>query len=195
MKNGLKVIVYYFLQGVLLTTPITITVYIIYILFGKIDGIIPFGIPGLGLATLFIFLTIVGYLGNLFISVPLTRWIESFLDRAPLIKTVYSSIKDLVSAFVGKEKRFNQPVLIQLSKDSNLQRIGFITREDLSILGITKDKVAVYIPHSYAWSGNTYVIDRLNITPIYASSADVMKFIISGGVSAKEEIVDENSKN
>lgn len=192
MNKSIKRVIYYFLQGILLTTPIAITVYIIFILLEKIDSIIPFDIPGLGLLTLFSILTIVGYLGSQFISFPISKIFEKLLDKAPLIKTIYSSIKDLVSAFVGKEKRFNQPVLVKLSKDSNLQRFGFITREDLSHFGLPETKVAVYFPHSYAWSGNLMIVERENVVPVQAKPAEIMKLIVSGGVSSTIEIQDEN---
>lgn len=189
MRPRFKVLIYYFLQGVLLTAPIAVTLYVLYLLFEKIDGIIPvgLGIPGLGLLSLFALLTLIGYIGSLFIFIPLMRWVESILDRAPLIKTIYTSVKDLVSAFVGKQKRFNQPVLVKLSQDSTFHRLGFITREDLSSLGIRDNKVAVYMPHSYAWSGNTIIIDRQYITPVSGSASEVMKFVVSGGVSSSED--------
>jgi uncharacterized membrane protein len=93
-------------------------------------------------------------------------------------------MKDLIKAFMGKEKTFNKPVLVRLSKESNIEKIGFITRASLTELGIKEGKVAVYLPHSYAFSGNMFIVDAENVTPINASSAEVMKLIVSGGVAA-----------
>jgi len=112
------------------------------------------------------------------------------LDGAPLIRTIYNAVKDLVGAFVGKKKSFSQPVLVKLSNDTAIEKLGFITSEDLSELGLDSTKIAVYLPHSYAFSGNLFIVDRRNVTPINAKSADVMKFIVSGGV-AKADVADK----
>ena len=173
----------YFLRGALLTGPLAGTLYVIYKIFEIIDGIIPFNIPGLGLLTLIVFLTFVGYAGMYIIGQPIIQYFQRLLDKAPLIKTIYTSIKDLLSAFVGNEKKFDRPVLVKLNKDSNVEKLGFITRDDLTTLGIESDKVAVYLPHSYAFSGNLFIVTRENVRPINASSADIMKFIVSGGVA------------
>lgn len=173
----------YFFRGALLTVPLAATLYVIYKIFEIIDGILPFDIPGLGLLTLVVFLTVVGYAGVYIIGQPLILYFQRLLAKVPLIKTIYTSIKDLLSAFVGKEKRFDRPVLVKLNKDSNVEAFGFITREDLKSLGIESDKVAVYLPHSYAFSGNLFIVPKENVRTINASSADVMKFIVSGGVA------------
>ena len=194
-----KKIVGYFLQGLLYTVPIAITIYIIYQLFLSIDDIIPVDKPGLGILILFSGITVLGFLGSTIIAQPIIAYFTKFIEKAPLVKTIYSSIKDLVSAFVGKKKRFDRPVLVKVNKDSNLEKLGFITQNDLRNFGIEGDKVAVYLPHSYAFSGNLFVISKENVTPINASSADVMKFIVSGGVvnfgnGNKDELSEESEK-
>ncbi|MCK4699410.1 MAG: DUF502 domain-containing protein, partial [Bacteroidales bacterium] len=96
---------------------------------------------------------------------------------------IYTSIRDLLSAFVGKEKKFNKPVLVRVNTISNLEKMGFLTQEDLSKLGIKENKVAVYFPHSYNFSGEMFIVPVEHITPIKAPSAEVMKIIVSGGVA------------
>jgi uncharacterized membrane protein len=83
---------------------------------------------------------------------------------------------------VGKKKKFNQPVLVTINRDTNLQRLGYITQSDLTNLGIY-DKVAVYLPHSYNISGNLFIVPKEHVTPLQANGAELMKFIVSGGVS------------
>ena len=95
---------------------------------------------------------------------------------------IYSSVKDLLSAFVGKERKFDKPVLVSLDKEGVLKRLGFITSDDLNDLGIT-DRIAVYLPSSYGVLGELYVVPKEKIELIDANSADVMKFIVSGGVT------------
>jgi uncharacterized membrane protein len=187
VKKFLRKTFGYFLQGTLLIAPVAITLYVIFSLLRAIDEIIPFDIPGLGIVVLFVCLTLVGLFGGALISAPLTSYFNELLNKAPLVKTIYTSIKDLLSAFVGKEKRFDQPVLVKLNKDSEVEKLGFITRKDLSSIGIGSEKIAVYLPHSYAFSGNLFIVPASNVTLINASSTDVMKFIVSGGVAQIEE--------
>jgi uncharacterized membrane protein len=104
------------------------------------------------------------------------------MKKAPLIKMIYTSVKDLLSAFVGGEKKFSQPVIVKLDEKGVLHRFGFITSESLEELGV-EDMVAVYLPSSYGMLGELYVVPRKQINPIEANSADVMKFIVSGGIS------------
>jgi len=172
----------YFFQGILVTVPLAITVYIIIKLFLLIDNIIPIDIPGLGLIILIVSITIIGFVGNTFIAIPIRSYLMRLIKKVPLINTIFKSVKDLLSAFVGNKKRFTEPVLVKVNKDSDLEKIGFITRNDLSELGITDGKVAVYLPHSYAFSGNLFIVPKENITPINGTASDIMTFIVSAGV-------------
>jgi uncharacterized membrane protein len=98
---------------------------------------------------------------------------------------IYGSIKDLFDAFVGDKKSFNKPVLVQLVPGGSVRVVGFVTNEDLAVLGI-KDQVAVYLPQSYNFAGNMIVVPREAVTPMDADSGSVMKFIVSGGVSSEK---------
>jgi uncharacterized membrane protein len=177
-----KRLITYFFQGIIYIVPIVATIYILIKVFLLVDGLLPFEIPGLGIAVIVVILTILGYIGNLLIAQPIVNFIGNTMGKAPVINGIYSAIKDMLSAFVGKEKKFNQPVLVKINNISNLEKIGFITREDLTEVGIPTNKIAVYFPHSYAFSGELYIVPAEFITPIDKNSADVMKFIVSGGV-------------
>ena len=85
--------------------------------------------------------------------------------------------------FVGQKKKFTEPVLVRINNTTDLQKIGFVTARDLEILGLKEGKVAVYLPHSYAFSGNLFIAPVENVTPINAAPAEVMKFIVSAGVT------------
>ena len=160
--------------------------YIIYYVFVTLDTLldrlIKFNTPGLGILVLLVIITIMGVIGSTFISDPLIRYFNKGLEKAPLIKTIYTSIKDLLSAFVGDKKGFSKPVMVKMGVEG-VERVGFITNEDLSDLQIGDEKIAVYFPFSYAFTGNLFIIDKKLITPLDANSADVMKFIVSGGVA------------
>jgi uncharacterized membrane protein len=185
----MKKYLHLFFQGLLLIGPISLTVYILFRVFVFLDTIIPFHellpfhIPGLGLIVIVLLVTLFGYIGTLYVANPFLAFIERAIDRAPLVKLIYTSIKDLVAAFVGEKKRFNHPVLITVSKENNIHRIGFITQNDLSHLGLGAEKVAVYIPFSYSFSGQLLIVSKENISPIDSSGTEMMKFVISGGVT------------
>ena len=185
----MKKIIGYFLHGLLFTVPAITTIYVVFKLFYLVDGLLPldqllpFKIPGLGLIIIFLFIAFMGYLGSFYFAGPMVSFVERLLEKTPLLKLIYTSVKDLVSAFVGEKKRFNQPVLVTLNKEAGLQRIGFITQNDLSQLSIGKEKVAVYLPYSYSFAGTLVIVPRDNVVPVDASGTEMMKFVISGGVT------------
>jgi len=185
----MKKLLGYFLQGLLYLVPISATIYIVVEAVVIVDGIIPVKFPGLGLLIILVVVTGVGFLGGTLIVRRILR-LERLLDKVPLLKIIYTSVKDLLSAFVGKKKRFTEPVLVKM--EGEVERIGFITQKDLTHLGISADKIGVYIPFSYAVTGNLLIVPKESVTPIDGSSADIMKFIISGGVT---EIEEENGKD
>jgi len=179
----MKKIINYFLQGLLYIVPITVTLYVVVWTFQKIDGILPFQFPGLGLIIIISLITIIGFLGSAVITSPINAFFQNLLKRAPLLKTIYSSVKDLMNTFVGNKKGFSEPVLVKVYENSTIERIGFITNEDVESLNIAKGKVLVYMPHSYAISGQLFVVEKKNVSPIDKSSAEIMKLIVSGGVT------------
>jgi uncharacterized membrane protein len=158
-------------------------------IFEIVDGILPFKIPGIGLLVILIIITFVGILASTIIGKPLMSYYNKILDKIPLIKILYSSIKDLMSAFVGQKKKFTEPVLVRMSKDSEIEKLGFLTQKDLSILGLAKGKVAVYFPHSYNFSGNLFIVPVENVKHLNISPTEIMKFIVSGGVTELNESV------
>jgi len=182
----MKKIINYFLQGLLYIVPISVTFYVVYWTFQKIDGILPFQFPGLGLIVIIALITFIGFAGSVIIASPINSFFQRLLKKAPLLRTIYSSMKDLMQTFVGKKKGFNQAVLIKLYEHSTIERIGFITNENLSSLGIKGGKILVYLPHSYAFSGQLFVVEKSYITPIDKSSSEIMKLIVSGGVTEIE---------
>ncbi len=97
-----------------------------------------------------------------------------------------------MSAFVGGKKKFTEPVLVKMDSFGML-RIGFITRRNgIEEMGINKDQVVVYLPYSYGIMGTVIIVPKENVTPINLSSTEVMKFIVSGGVTEMIEKTQEN---
>jgi uncharacterized membrane protein len=180
----------YFLQGLLLIAPLAITGYIILAIFNLLDGllketlgnVIGIEIPGLGLVIIVLFLMLVGWLGSTFIAQPMKKFLRAFIESIPLLDDIYTAIRDLFSAFVGEQKKFSKPVLVLINPDAKLEKLGFLTEQDLSKLG-EPGKVAVYFPHSYNFSGELFVVPKEHVKSIAMDPTDVMKFIVSGGVS------------
>ena len=179
------------MQGVLFTVPLAVTLYVIFALLGFIDDILPtilpfkIDIPGLGLVILLVMITVIGFLGNTVIANPINYWFKRLLNKAPVIKSIYTSIMDFTEAIVGgKKNKFSKPVLVKLSPD--VEKPGFITQSDLSSWGIGKEKVMVYLPHSYGFTGNIFIVPKKNVSPLKVKSAEMMKIILSGGVAESQ---------
>ena len=178
----------YFFKGLLYIVPISALCWVIYKSYVVLNQILkPYledlHLEYLGVIILFFLITLVGYLGSVVISSPLNIFFHKLLDKAPLLKTIYSSVQDLMSTFVGDKKGFSEPVLVKLFENSTIERIGFVTNEDVESLNIKKGKVLVYMPHSYAISGNLFIVEKKDVTPIKKSSSEIMKLVISGGVT------------
>src|SRR6185295_16721717 len=121
--------------------------------------------------------TLMGYLGSRYIRNPFFSLLEHGIERTPLIKVIYSSVKDLIKAFVGEKKSFNKPVLVKLAKEQDTYRVGFVTRSDLSHLGLTGGEVAVYLPFSYGFNGQLVIVPKENVKPINVTGTEMMKFV------------------
>lgn len=173
----------FFFQGLLLVSPISITLYVIWRVLVFFDGLIPLKIPGLGLLIVLAFITLAGAVGSLLIRTRLSKLVARLLDRVPLVRILYSSMQDLMSAFMGKKKKFTRPVLVVMNRENQLMKMGFLTEEDLSALGLGKAIVAVYMPHSYNFSGELFLVPADQVSPLDIPSAEAMKFIVSGGVT------------
>ncbi len=162
----------------------------IYLIFNFADGLLRntiknlsgIDIPGLGILIIVITLVVVGRIGETIIARPFQRFFQSIIDKTPFLKVIYNALNDLFSAFVGKEKKFNKPVLVLVNPISNLQKLGFLTEKDLSRLD-ELDKVAVYFPHSYNFSGELFIVPKAQVKRLDINPAEVMTFIVSGGVT------------
>jgi uncharacterized membrane protein len=188
-------IIRYLLQGILFTVPIAITVYVIITLTNWVGSAVdflgisihPFVDPLLGLIGGVTVLIIIGAIGSSIFFYPLFKRIEHLIEKTPFLKIVYTSVKDLLSAFVGQKKKFNKPVIVKVNENPLMEKMGFITQSSLKDLGIAENKVAVYFPLSYSLSGDLFIVPAENVKAVNVPSAEFMKFIISGGVTEIDE--------
>ncbi len=190
----LKTLFKYFIQGLLVTVPLAITVYILYRVFYFVYGLLSkVGLlvnqyidPLIILTVIFLVLALLGWLASSIFFQSLFKFFEKIIEHAPVVKHIYSPVKDFMSAFVGNKKKFNRPVFVVTNPAAGIEEIGFITHEDMTDFGL-KEKVAVYMPHSYAFSGRLFIVPKENIKPIKdVTGGDAMKFIVSGGVTDVE---------
>jgi uncharacterized membrane protein len=123
-----------------------------------------------------------GLIGESILARPFIFFTQRILARTPILNFIYTSLKDLFSAFVGKEKKFNVPVIVCMNEENNLYRLGFVTEKNLEEFGL-KEMVAVYFPHSYAFSGILYMVPEKSVKLVDLSPSEVMKFVVSGGVT------------
>jgi uncharacterized membrane protein len=172
----------YFLRGCLVTAPLGLTLYIVWVVLSWVDRLLPFGIPGLGLVVTVALITLIGLLTSNVVGRSLLDEAEGLLRRLPLVKLVYTSIKDLVSAFVGDKKRFDVPVSVALVPGSAVRVLGFVTRQGMARFG-QPDAVAVYLPQSYNFAGCLAIVPRTQVEILDLPASEVMTFIVSGGIS------------
>jgi uncharacterized membrane protein len=178
----------YFLQGLVFLVPIVFTFWAAGGAFLAIDGwvrrLIKVPIPGLGFAVMLVGVTVFGFLASNFLTGRFLQFFERQLDRLPLLRLLHSSLKDLMSAFVGEKRRFDKPVLADLGADGRVKVLGFVTRDSMERFG-RPDDVAVYFPQAYNFAGQVVVVPRAAVTAVPLDSSEVMAFIISGGVTGK----------
>jgi len=180
----MKTLSRYFLEGLLFLVPVAVTVYVFYVVFAKIDGLLNFPFPGAGVLATIALVTLIGFLASNFLTRGILGLFDGLLVRVPIVRLLYSTVKDLVSAFVSDRKTFDRPVLVSVSADDSVKVAGFMTRDCFEEWGCA-DYVAVYLPQSYNIAGNVVVVRRDRVTPITAESSDIMTFIVSGGVTGK----------
>jgi len=177
-----------FLKGLLLLIPLTVTAWVIYHFFTWVDGLLHLRIPGVGFVLTFVIIVTVGAVGSNIVAARFILYLEGLLNRVPLVKLIYFSLKDLIGAFVGEKKSFRFPVLVSLYPESGAKMLGFVTSQDPGLPG-APDHVAVYLPQSYNYSGFLVVVPRDRITPLPPQeSARWLSFIVSGGVTKGPKI-------
>ena len=175
----------YFIQGLLVSVPVFVTLYMVYFIFMRVDALIGLPIPGTGVLLTLVAIPLIGFFASNFLTAKLTQRIETLFARLPLVKMVYTAIRDLIKAFVGDQKRFNRPVLVTLSEKDNIGLLGFLTNENLASLSL-EGNVAVYLPQSYNFAGNLLIVPAHQVKELEFDPGDMMKFIVSGGITSLE---------
>jgi len=188
-KFTYKKLIRYFIQGLLILAPITLTGYALYWLFEKVDGILrPYvNIPGVGFAIIIVFVILIGWLSSNFITGSIFNLFDHWLERTPGIKLIYSTLKDFFEAFAGDKRKFNKPILVNVF-GNEVWLVGFLTNEDLERFDLGAEYVSAYVPQGYNIAGQVYLVKRERIRKLQdVAASDVMKFAVTGGVVELDE--------
>lgn len=172
----------YFGRGLLVFVPTVGTLYCVWLVLSWLDGIIGAPIPGLGLIATLLLIVLVGFLVSNVIGQAAVSAVESAIKNLPVVNLLYSSLKDLLGAFVGDKKSFDKPAVVSLDKEGRVRVFGFVTCEkfdDIRLQGM----VAIYLPQAYNFAGNVLIVPKEAIEYVDADPAQFMAFIVSGGVS------------
>ena len=183
----MKKLTKYFLRGLLVFVPAALTIFVIVWAFRQLDSI--FGkifklpIPGMGFVLTILTILLLGFLASNFLGKKIFSLIDKIFSKVPIIKLLYSAIKDLIEAFAGDKKSFDKPAIVELIPDGP-KVMGFITNESLEKFGLD-DYVSVYLPQSYNFAGNVLLFRKEMVEPLDIDSSTAMTFIVSGGVAGK----------
>jgi uncharacterized membrane protein len=172
----------YFLRGLVVVVPLSVTIWVCYQIFHAIDDLLGFAVAGLGFLIMIVLVTLIGFVASTFVARTLGNAFDGMRARLPFVNLLYSSTKDMLNAFVGEKRRFDKPVLISLTEDGSVKVFGFLTAESLAVLGVA-DSATVYIPTSYSVAGHVVVVPASRVTRIDADAPEVMAYIVSGGVT------------
>ena len=173
----------HFFRGLLIVVPAALTLYILWGVFTWIDRLLALPVRGAGFLITVVATMAIGALASNIVGRTLFSWAEQVFVRAPLVRIVYGSIKDLLEAFVGDRRRFDKPVLVRFPALGDVRALGFVTRQSLEFLSMPAH-VAVYLPQSYNVAGNLLLCPSGDVERIDLDSAQLMAFVVSGGVSS-----------
>jgi len=181
------------LKGLVAILPIGITLYLIYwlglttesLLSGPIRWFVSDDdyIPGMGLVAGFVVLFVVGLLVNAFVVRGVLQVGESLLLRVPVVKTVYSAVRDM-TRLVNTDGRKSDLERVVMVRFGTMRVLGFVTQERASVPGVTADEnmVAVYLPMSYQIGGYTVYLSRDLIEPTDLTVEAAMRIALTGGL-------------
>jgi uncharacterized membrane protein len=198
MNRIFRAVINYFIKGVIVVLPIGAAIFLVYWIISTIDQSLnlsnvlwvdpktgePMYIPGLGILTVLVLILVAGIIVTNFVTDPIKVWVSRWLNRLPIFNFLYSSIKDLTEAFVGDEKKFSEPVIVEIN-ETGIKQVGFLTQKDLANINLPGE-VAVYFPFSYSFAGQLCIVRSEKVKSLKMNASEAMKFVVSGGVSGSD---------
>jgi uncharacterized membrane protein len=181
-----KLLIKNFLNGCLVLVPTAATVYVVVVLFEAIDGWLGLPIPGAGLLITVVLITAIGAFASNVVGKRLVGLADRLLAKLPLVKLLYTGLRDFTAALLGDRKTFDRPVVVSIDSqgEQGIKVFGFITRDDLSAFGLTTH-VAVYVPQSINFAGQLLLVPRERVRPIEVAPAELLPVIVSGAIAGR----------
>ena len=202
----------YFLTGILITAPLFITGYLAWLFIGFVDAkvtpllpeqynpesYLPFGVPGLGLIILFIFLTIVGAVTAGFFGKLWLRFTERLLNRMPIVRNIYSAVKQILETVLAQQSSaFREAVLVEYPR-RGLWAIAFITgRTEGEVQNVTEEEcINIFLPTTpNPTSGFLLFVPKKDLISLSMSTEEAIKMVISGGIITPPDLRTQKQKN
>jgi len=182
----MKKLMNYFIKGLLIFIPIALTVFLLVWAFGSLDkllrDLLRIQLPGLGLLLTVVLIFVIGFLASNFLGRKFFELVENIFKKVPLVKLLFSAVKDMIEALAGEKRSFDKPVVAAVVPGAAAKVVGFVTQDSLENLGLS-DYLAVYLPQSYNFAGNVLLFPKEAVKPLDIGSSEAMAFIVSGGVS------------
>ena len=184
-RSGMRKLLNLFLRGLLVVLPIALTIGILFWILGLLGNVLhlnnlSFGAIILYLASGIAVIILIGKVTEGVVAQQVISFLEGVIEKAPGLSWIFGTTKDVTKAFVGKEKKFTKPVKVRITEYH--WRFGFLTQEDLADVGLPQH-CTVYLPMSYAITGELIVAKKIDVEPLDVDSGALMKFIVSGGVT------------
>ncbi len=204
MKQGIRNVGRFlsrtFLQGLAIVLPVSLTIAVLFwfatatesVLGGLIEPLLfPDGgyWPGLGTLLALLIIFAAGLLLNALIARRVVAGMDALLERIPVVKSIYTSIRDIAN-FLSKansKSNYRQVVAVRFS---GMRLIGFVTAEDFAGLpqtGKDKDIIGVYLPMSYGIGGYTVYLPKSEVEPLDMSIEEAMRVTLLAGMSGKKQ--------
>ncbi len=183
----MKQLYQYFFRGLLAALPLSLTIYLLYLFLTWTEGIAmwwvrpiigDFYIPGLGLLFGIGTIILLGFIISNERALKLLSLIELPFTSLPVIKSVYSSLKNFAEYFAPDKEGPSQQVVSVRIPGQALEMVGLVTRQNLHGLPdgfMTGDRVAVYLPMGYMIGGYTIFVPRDWLQPLSMSVEEAMR--------------------
>lgn len=186
----------YFITGLLVIIPVWATFYVLKAILGWIDGMLAplleqylgLRFPGLGIVTLVFLILVVGMLSANYLGRRLVRYGDAFLQKVPLVRGVYSTMKKIMETFSLKQN-FHGVALVEYPRKGSYS-VGFVTGEvPGETVGLAGRFVTVFVPTTpNPTAGFLLILPEGEVSFLDMTVEEGMKFIISIGLVPINEV-------
>lgn len=189
----------YFLAGILITAPISITFYLAWLFIDFVDdkitplvpeaynpnSYLPFAVPGLGLVIVLVSLTLIGALTAGFVGRGITKVYDRLLNRMPVIRGLYKALKQILETVLAQQSNaFREAVLVEYPR-RGLWAVAFITgTTEGEVQHLTEEEcINIFLPTTpNPTSGFLLFVPKTDLVPLTMSVEEAIKMVISGGI-------------